>query len=79
MSNVACDKLLTTDVLVAVMAPTTWGPPGEILGGFSFGGVRIEYRMQRRPPARLSMRLFRAAYIDFIRKASTKIVANGDG
>jgi hypothetical protein len=19
------------------MAPTTWGPPGEILGGFSFG------------------------------------------
>jgi hypothetical protein len=29
-------ELLATDVLVAAMAATTWGPPGEILGGFSF-------------------------------------------
>jgi len=29
-------ELLATDVLVAVMTATTWGPPGEILGGFSF-------------------------------------------
>jgi hypothetical protein len=29
-------KLLTADVPVAAMALTTWGPPGEIRGGFSF-------------------------------------------
>jgi hypothetical protein len=44
-------ELLTADVPVAAMALSEMGPPGEILGGFSFlgtGGVTVDAQAFRR-------------------------------